>query len=90
MKSVKVYTNETAELLRLIAEDYLVNNESISSAATRIAGEQATEAFSFFYDESHLERDKYLLVDSNGVYSYLGQEGIILFLLFLAEYEENP
>lgn len=87
MKSVKVSISETAELLRLIAEDYLVNDESISNTSRRLTGEYS-EAFRLFYNESHLDCDREL-VDSS-IYGYLGREGVILFLLFLAEYQENP
>ena len=96
MKSVKVSTGNSPEpsIFRKLAEEFLETKKAISCLPSF---REDTSSYVLFYEEMYNNHSEQIESDIQSNYSddeheygYLGYEGIAMFLLFLAEYEENP
>jgi hypothetical protein len=78
-------------VFRQIAESFFIEKKAISTYFDYMTDSRHKN---LWYHEMYCSHSELLEHEmqqiKEGEYGYLGDDGVVLFLLFLAEYEENP
>lgn len=89
-ESISKPVTENESIFRDVAEIFFdCPQDAISGIlADRLKCPVHDSRYRFWYNEMHNIPDEEGIQSAR--YEYLGDDGVVLFLLFLAEYEENP